>query len=375
VLAPGGRVIISVPNVGHAAVRLQLLTGRFARTDSGLLDRTHLHFFDRAGFYGLLASADLRVIDEMRTVRAVTETEIPVDLASFPADAVGLATRDADAETYQYVVVAVPGDGHAAGAVQGVAGALKEKIIAIEHDYHALERWARNLESQLQRRSDNETQVAAAAAAAEAALVRYEELAAAATAAGEAAVVRYEQLARDYEELAKGLLRLQEAHAGSVTALERSRVEVRCLQQDLEVKEAYLASLRDGDDARRQAAAHELSETRRLLGEAEAEIAVRDHNARLLEERLSQIESQAATGILARDENVRILQDRLSRTEAHALASARAAAELREETRGYQATLNLPRYRVADAMNRVFRLTGPIHRFAKQFVTRRGNGA
>ena len=163
-LAPGGRVIISVPNVGHAAVRLQLLTGRFVRTDSGLLDRTHLQFFDRAGLYALLASVELRVIDEMRTVRAATETEIPVDLESFPADAVRLATQGADAHTYQYVVLAVPRDGRATGAVQGVAGALKDKIIAIEHEYHALEKWARGLESQLQQRSETATQAAAARA-------------------------------------------------------------------------------------------------------------------------------------------------------------------------------------------------------------------
>src|SRR3954454_23807229 len=46
-LAPGGRVVTSIPNVTHAAVRLQLLAGRFPRTDIGLLDRTHLQFFDR----------------------------------------------------------------------------------------------------------------------------------------------------------------------------------------------------------------------------------------------------------------------------------------------------------------------------------------
>src|SRR5580765_3729350 len=46
-LAPGGRIVASIPNVAHAAVRLQLLDGRFERTDIGLLDRTHIQFFDR----------------------------------------------------------------------------------------------------------------------------------------------------------------------------------------------------------------------------------------------------------------------------------------------------------------------------------------
>ena len=47
-LAPGGYVVLSVPNVAHADVALALLDGRFRYTDTGLLDRTHLRFFTRS---------------------------------------------------------------------------------------------------------------------------------------------------------------------------------------------------------------------------------------------------------------------------------------------------------------------------------------
>jgi len=40
-----GRIIVSLPNVGHYTVILSLLTGRWQYTDAGLLDRTHLRFF------------------------------------------------------------------------------------------------------------------------------------------------------------------------------------------------------------------------------------------------------------------------------------------------------------------------------------------
>ena len=48
-VAPGGRVIASIPNVTHGAVRLSLMSGAFTYTETGLLDRTHLRFFDRRG--------------------------------------------------------------------------------------------------------------------------------------------------------------------------------------------------------------------------------------------------------------------------------------------------------------------------------------
>jgi 2-polyprenyl-3-methyl-5-hydroxy-6-metoxy-1,4-benzoquinol methylase len=47
-LAPGGRAVISVPNIAHWTTRRALLHGRFDYTNYGLLDRTHLRFFTRA---------------------------------------------------------------------------------------------------------------------------------------------------------------------------------------------------------------------------------------------------------------------------------------------------------------------------------------
>jgi 2-polyprenyl-3-methyl-5-hydroxy-6-metoxy-1,4-benzoquinol methylase len=46
-LKPGGRVLFSVPNMAHISVRLDLLAGRFEYTNTGLLDNTHLHYYDR----------------------------------------------------------------------------------------------------------------------------------------------------------------------------------------------------------------------------------------------------------------------------------------------------------------------------------------
>ncbi|HSE91868.1 MAG TPA: methyltransferase domain-containing protein, partial [Methylomirabilota bacterium] len=58
-LAPGGAVVVSIPNVAHLWVRLGLLAGRFDYADRGLLDRTHLRFFTRRTLEALLATAAL----------------------------------------------------------------------------------------------------------------------------------------------------------------------------------------------------------------------------------------------------------------------------------------------------------------------------
>jgi SAM-dependent methyltransferase len=60
-LAPGGKILVSVPNVAVWNVRLGLLLGRFRYTATGTLDRTHLRFFTRANLLRALREADLCV--------------------------------------------------------------------------------------------------------------------------------------------------------------------------------------------------------------------------------------------------------------------------------------------------------------------------
>lgn len=114
-LGPGGRAIISVPNVTHASLRLQLLAGNFEYTETGLLDRTHLRFFDRPAVERLVTQAGLTVIDRMRTSAGLTQTEVPIDPDAFPTEAVELALSGEDADTYQFVYVVAPGQPRIAG--------------------------------------------------------------------------------------------------------------------------------------------------------------------------------------------------------------------------------------------------------------------
>ena len=53
-LSEHGLILISVPNVAHVTVRLQLLLGRFQYSDRGIMDRTHLRFFTRRSLIEML---------------------------------------------------------------------------------------------------------------------------------------------------------------------------------------------------------------------------------------------------------------------------------------------------------------------------------
>ena len=62
--APGGTVVLSVPNVAHWTARRALAGGRFPYAEHGLFDRTHLRFFTRASARDLAVRAGLRVVQE-----------------------------------------------------------------------------------------------------------------------------------------------------------------------------------------------------------------------------------------------------------------------------------------------------------------------
>ncbi|HEU4888920.1 MAG TPA: class I SAM-dependent methyltransferase [Thermoanaerobaculia bacterium] len=61
-LAPGGSVIVSLPNVGLWSVRFAHLFGSWQYEETGVLDRTHLRFFTRKSARWLLGECGLSPI-------------------------------------------------------------------------------------------------------------------------------------------------------------------------------------------------------------------------------------------------------------------------------------------------------------------------
>ena len=110
-LGDGGIVVYSIPHMGHLSVRLDLLEGRFPYAELGLLDRTHLHFYDRHEVHDVFASAGFAVTSEKPTVVGyapewTTQRLRAVGLETTPAFFDML--RVTEAEVFQYIGTAVP---------------------------------------------------------------------------------------------------------------------------------------------------------------------------------------------------------------------------------------------------------------------------
>lgn len=106
-----GVIVYSIPHMGHLSVRLDLLEGRFPYTELGLLDRTHLRFYDRLEIHDIFAKSGFVITQESPTVCGYPEqwTTDRLDLIGLtPTPLFFEMLKQTEAQVYQYIGTAVP---------------------------------------------------------------------------------------------------------------------------------------------------------------------------------------------------------------------------------------------------------------------------
>jgi 2-polyprenyl-3-methyl-5-hydroxy-6-metoxy-1,4-benzoquinol methylase len=99
-LKPGGRLVLSTPNVANWAIRLALLGGRWRYTDRGILDRSHTHLFTRATLVEALRAAGYDRIEVDFSV------PVPGDSDALDAAAYAVGRLRPPLFAYQWIAVA-----------------------------------------------------------------------------------------------------------------------------------------------------------------------------------------------------------------------------------------------------------------------------
>lgn len=111
-LKPKGSFIFSIPNMANVTTRIELLKGQFTYKEFGLLDRTHLHFYDTAEVNRIFSEAGLVVKKMDCTLRPIPDDLLKKELAE-----VGIkltpklknVLNKPDSTIYQFIGVAKPG--------------------------------------------------------------------------------------------------------------------------------------------------------------------------------------------------------------------------------------------------------------------------
>ena len=106
-----GKLLASLPNGAHAALRLELLEGRFTYEDTGLLDRTHLHLFTYPSLRELFSRSGFRVNELSYTFHDLADSEIETRLKRLGLEVTDRALayfHTPEAAAFQFIISAEP---------------------------------------------------------------------------------------------------------------------------------------------------------------------------------------------------------------------------------------------------------------------------
>jgi 2-polyprenyl-3-methyl-5-hydroxy-6-metoxy-1,4-benzoquinol methylase len=105
-VSDGGRVVLSLPHVGHSAVAACLLLEDFDYRDWGLLDKTHIRFFGLKNIQTLVLDAGLAITRVEFVVRHPDETEFAAKWAQLSSSVQQALLTNRYGYVYQVVLEA-----------------------------------------------------------------------------------------------------------------------------------------------------------------------------------------------------------------------------------------------------------------------------
>ncbi|TWO72497.1 methyltransferase domain-containing protein [Caenimonas sedimenti] len=109
-LAPGGALLVSIPNASYCGMVAELMQGGFQYGEEGLLDRTHLRFFTRRSARDFLADNGWAVEGIETIEKPLQDSEFRVQFDNLPPAVSRYLLALPDAAAYQLILVARPGD-------------------------------------------------------------------------------------------------------------------------------------------------------------------------------------------------------------------------------------------------------------------------
>lgn len=102
-LKNGGSIWISIPNIGHNSVLIDLWNNKFSYRSTGILDETHLKFFTEDSLTKMIESCNLKINQKFNLINVVENTEFKNSYNDVPDTIVELMKARDNAEVYQFV--------------------------------------------------------------------------------------------------------------------------------------------------------------------------------------------------------------------------------------------------------------------------------
>lgn len=104
-----GYILISIPNGAHGSISLNALDGTWNYRPMGLMDETHLRFFDKDSFNRILESSGFFISVLDRVIVHPKDTELKTSWDNYPREVTAYLEKvNPEFQTYQFVIKAYP---------------------------------------------------------------------------------------------------------------------------------------------------------------------------------------------------------------------------------------------------------------------------
>ncbi|MBX9598668.1 MAG: class I SAM-dependent methyltransferase, partial [Burkholderiales bacterium] len=102
-LKPEGRSLISLPNVAHNAIIMNLMRDKFEYKSTGLLDNTHIRFFTRSSIEEMIINSGYKIVDVDTVDCAPENTEFRCQYLDFDDSVADSLLQKPNGHVYQYI--------------------------------------------------------------------------------------------------------------------------------------------------------------------------------------------------------------------------------------------------------------------------------
>jgi len=102
-LKDSGEILISVPNIGHNSVLIDLLNNKFEYREVGLMDNTHIRFFTYPSLTNLVLGAGLAINKEINAYNVVENTEFGNAYTDVPDEVADFLKQREYGDVYQFI--------------------------------------------------------------------------------------------------------------------------------------------------------------------------------------------------------------------------------------------------------------------------------
>lgn len=119
-LKPQGEILVSIPNITHNSIIIDMLNDEFEYGKVGLLDSTHVHFFSCTSFCRMIQSCGIGISEMISIYSRVGDNEISNSYLDVPIEIEQYLRKREEGSVYQYVFRLQAEDGEGAVQVKGL---------------------------------------------------------------------------------------------------------------------------------------------------------------------------------------------------------------------------------------------------------------